>query len=182
MVNKSFSIPNIFENNLVRLRLLKDSDFEELYTIASDPLIWEQHPEKERYKREIFRKYFESAIESKAAYLIFDVANDELIGCSRFYNYDADDNSVAVGYTFLIRRCWGGTYNRACKKLMLEHAFEHVEKVYLHIGPNNLRSQKAALKIGAETDGSTLASPNGSPDPNLVFSLTRERWNALLHP
>ena len=177
-----FHFPPLLQNSLIRLRLLIASDFEPLFAIASDPLIWEQHPDRERYKREVFQKYFDGALESGSAYMIYDAVTDELIGCSRFYNYDEADNSIAVGYTFLIRKCWGGKYNRACKKLMLDHAFGYVDKVYLHIGPNNIRSQKAALKIGAVPTGETLASLNGSADPNLVFCLARDGWQRNEEP
>lgn len=63
--------PNL-ENEFIKIRALKQDDFETLYECASDPLIWEQHPNKDRYKREVFETFFKGAIESKGAFLVFD--------------------------------------------------------------------------------------------------------------
>ncbi|MGL2965547.1 GNAT family N-acetyltransferase [Flavobacterium sp. XGLA_31] len=141
--------PTALKNDLIALIPLKESDFEELYDVASDPLVWEQHPNKLRYQREVFQNYFEGAILSKGAFLIRDTQTNECIGSSRFYDYDENEKSVLIGYTFIGRKFWGAGYNKALKKLMLDHAFQYVDKVYFHIGAFNIRSQKAIEKIGA---------------------------------
>lgn len=140
---------NKLENELIKLIPLQEIDFEELYAVASDPLVWEQHPNKLRYQRDVFQNYFEGAILSKGAFIIRDVKTNEVIGSSRFYDYDEKENSVLIGYTFIGRKFWGNGYNKALKKIMLDYAFAHVNKVYFHIGAFNLRSQKAIEKIGA---------------------------------
>lgn len=136
-------------DQLVELIPLKESDFEALYLVASDPLIWEQHPNKDRYKREVFQKYFNSAIESKGAYLILDQKSKNIIGCTRYYEYDVDDSSVAIGFTFIARSYWGTAYNASIKKLMIDHGFNYVNKIYFHVGQTNIRSQRAIEKLGA---------------------------------
>ncbi|MFN3967541.1 GNAT family N-acetyltransferase [Flavobacterium sp.] len=141
--------PNTLKNELIKLIPLQETDFEELYAVASDPLVWEQHPNKLRYQREVFQNYFEGAMLSKGAFLIRDTKTNEVVGCSRFYDYDENENSVLIGYTFIGRKFWGNGYNKALKKIMLYYAFQHVNKVYFHIGAFNLRSQKAIEKIGA---------------------------------
>jgi hypothetical protein len=137
------------ENDLVKLIPLDEGDFERLYAVASDPLIWELHPSSDRYKREVFQKFFEGALESKAAFLVFDSKSDTLIGSTRYYDFNPSNSSVAIGYTFLARAYWGGAYNKSVKKLMLDYAFTRVDGVLFHIGTQNFRSQKAILKIGA---------------------------------
>ncbi|MBP8158017.1 MAG: GNAT family N-acetyltransferase [Flavobacterium sp.] len=141
--------PNTLKNELIELIPLEETDFEALYAVASDPLVWEQHPNKLRYQREVFQNYFEGAMLSKGAFLIRDTKTNEVVGCSRFYDYDEKENSILIGYTFIGRKFWGNGYNKALKKIMLDYAFEHVNKVYFHIGSFNLRSQKAIEKIGA---------------------------------
>ncbi|MBF6641322.1 GNAT family N-acetyltransferase [Flavobacterium sp. J49] len=141
--------PYNLKNELIKLIPLEEKDFEELYAVASDPLVWEQHPNKLRYQREVFRNYFEGAILSKGAFLIRDAQMNEVVGSSRFYDYDEKEKSVLIGYTFIGRKFWGNGYNKALKKIMLDYAFEHVDKVYFHIGAFNIRSQKAIEKIGA---------------------------------
>jgi RimJ/RimL family protein N-acetyltransferase len=141
--------PTYLHNHLIQLIPLRESDFEPLYTVASDPLVWEQHPNKLRYQRDIFQNYFEGALLSKGAFLIRDTKTNEVVGSSRFYDYDENQNSVLIGYTFIGRKFWGTNHNKALKKLMLDYAFQFVDKVYFHIGAFNIRSQKAIEKIGA---------------------------------
>ncbi|MCE3258393.1 MAG: putative acetyltransferase [Bacteroidetes bacterium] len=147
---KVFSSQQILENELVRLVPLKETDFEALYKVASDPLIWEQHPNKNRYKREVFQNFFEGAIQSKGAYLIYDKASGELIGSTRFYDYKPQEKVITIGYTFFARSHWGGKHNPSVKQLMMDYAFDHVNSVFFHIGAQNIRSQKAIERLGAE--------------------------------
>ena len=141
--------PDYLQNELIRLVPLQETDFEELYNVASNPKVWEQHPNPNRYKLEDFKTYFKGAIESKGAFLILDAMTNETLGCSRYYDYNETDNSVLIGYTFIGTKFWGNGYNKALKKLMLDYALQFVDKVYFHIGAFNIRSQKAIEKIGA---------------------------------
>ena len=141
--------PTHLQNELITLLPLQETDFEELFSVASDPLVWEQHPNKLRYQRHVFHNFFEGAMLSKGAFLIRDSQTKEVVGSSRFYDYNETDNSVLIGYTFIGRKFWGNGYNKTLKKLMLDYAFQYVNKVYFHIGAFNFRSQKAIEKIGA---------------------------------
>lgn len=144
-----FDLQPTLEDEFVRLQPLKETDFEALYKIGSDPLLWEQHPNPNRYKKEDFEIFFKGAMESKSAFLIIDKLTDAPIGTSRYYDLDRNGLYVVVGYTFFARTHWGTTYNRATKNLLLNHAFEFVNSVFFHIWENNLRSQTAILKLGA---------------------------------
>jgi hypothetical protein len=135
--------------DLIRLRPLRADDFERLHACASDPLIWEQHPQPTRYQREVFRKYFDSGLESRGALVVIDRAAGEIAGSSRYYDHSPDGRRITIGYTFLARRYWGKGFNRELKELMLDHAFRLVDKVYFEIGENNLRSRRAIEKLGA---------------------------------
>jgi N-acetyltransferase len=141
--------PLFLQNNILKLIPLHENDFEELYQIASDPLVWEQHPNKTRYQKDVFKNYFEGAMQSKGAFIIKKTDSNETVGCTRFYDFNLEDNSIIIGYTFIGRQFWGKDYNKTIKKLMLDYAFEYVNKVYFHIGAFNIRSQKAIEKIGA---------------------------------
>ena len=72
--------PNFLENEFVKLVPLAASHFEQLFAVASDPLIWEQHPNKNRYQLNVFKNFFEGAILSKGAFLITDAKTNEAIG------------------------------------------------------------------------------------------------------
>lgn len=148
MINFNLQPENL-QNELIKLVPLQENDFEELYQVASDKLIWEQHPNKMRYEKAVFENYFEGAMQSKGAFFIRDTNSNEPMGCTRFYDFDENDSSVLIGYTFIGRQFWGKGYNKALKKIMLDYAFQFVDKVYFHIGAQNIRSQKAIEKIGA---------------------------------
>ena len=166
----------ILEDDLIKLIPLKEDDFEALYKVASDPLVWEQHPNKDRYRREVFENFFQGALDSKGAYLLTDKQNGVIIGSSRFYDTDEPD-SIAIGYTFIGRDYWGGRYNQAVKKLMIDHALAHFNAVIFHIGSQNIRSQKAIERLGARKIGEQEVAYYGEPaKPNYIYEISRADW------
>jgi RimJ/RimL family protein N-acetyltransferase len=144
--------PNLI-GELIELRPLAREDWNDLFAVASDPLIWEQHPESDRYKEDVFKVFFREALECRGAFVIIDTTSQQIIGSTRFYGYDPEKSEIEIGWTFLARKYWGGRYNRELKQLMLDHAFKFVESVVLLVGENNIRSQKATEKIGGIRDG-----------------------------
>lgn len=144
-----FDLQPTLRGKLVELRPLTPDDFDALYAVGSDPLIWEQHPSHDRYREDRFREFFREALESRGAFLAIDRTDERAIGSSRFHGYDADRSEIEIGWTFLARSHWGGRYNGELKQLMLEHAFRFVDRVIFIVGVNNLRSQRAVERIGA---------------------------------
>ena len=144
----AFDLQPTLEVELLRLRPLLEDDWEALFAVASDPLIWEQHPVADRYQEDVFRGFFREAMECGGALVVIDKKTERIIGSSRFIAYDEDQSEIEIGYTFLARAYWGGVYNREMKNLMLGHAFRFVRHVVFLVGPQNLRSQKAMEKIG----------------------------------
>jgi len=171
----TFDLQPTLKGSLVELRPLRSEDFDALFQAASDPLLWEQHPEPDRYKREVFEKFFENAMESKGALAIVELKTGRIIGTSRYYKYDRDRREVAIGYTFVERAFWGVGYNPETKKLMLDHAFRFVDRVYFEVGEGNLRSRKAMENIGAQLAGRTeLQLWDGTMHPFVVYAITRQ--------
>lgn len=161
-------------NEFVTIKPLHESDFEALYQVASDPLIWAQHPNPQRYQRDIFTTFFKGAIESKGAFIVFDKQTNEPIGSSRFYDFDPKKQSIVIGYTFLARSHWGGVYNPALKELMLNYAFQFVESVEFHIGSLNIRSQKAIARLGAKKIGEQEVTYYGEmPKLNFIYEVKK---------
>jgi RimJ/RimL family protein N-acetyltransferase len=150
---ENFNLQPILAGDLLYLRPLMSEDFESLYSVSSDPLIWEQHPEQMRYQRDIFHRFFLAAMESKGAFVAIDSKSNEIIGSSRYCGLDISQNQVEIGYTFLARKCWGKGYNGEMKKLMLAHAFQYVARAVFLIGEHNFRSRRAIEKIGASLIG-----------------------------
>jgi RimJ/RimL family protein N-acetyltransferase len=169
--------PSYLVNDIVELVPLKQSDFEELYAVASDPLIWEQHPNPDRYKKEVFEVYFKGAIDSKGAFLIKNAKSGEVIGCTRFYDYNAEDKSILIGYTFFARSCWGKGINHAVKRLMLHYAFSYVDKVIFHVGALNKRSQIAMERLGAIKTGEVKVAYFGEATKlNFVYTIVKDKF------
>jgi N-acetyltransferase len=133
---------------LVELRPMRPEDWEDLYAVAADPLIWEVHPARDRYKEERFREYFQDGLQSGGALVAVDRKTAKIIGASRYYWYGPDRSELEIGWTFLARSHWGGVYNGEMKCLMLDYAFQFVDQVIFLVGIDNVRSQKAMKKIG----------------------------------
>ena len=153
---------------LVELRPLRPDDADDLYAVASDPLIWEQHPVP-RNKPDIFRAFFRESLASRGALTVLDRQDGRMIGSSRFHGYDEQASEVEIGWTFLARSHWGGRYNREMKQLMLRHAFQFVKRVVFLIGPKNLRSQKAIEKLGGVRIG---ARSDAAGRDSYVYEIT----------
>ena len=144
----TFDLQPTLKGELLLLRPLRQEDFHDLYKVACDPLIWEQHPSNDRYKEEVFAQFFREALESGGALIAIDPKDGLVIGSSRFHGYDEEKSEIEIGWTFLARSHWGGRYNKEMKRLMLGHAFRFVESVIFLVGPENFRSQRAVEKIG----------------------------------
>jgi RimJ/RimL family protein N-acetyltransferase len=170
----NFDLQPTLTGNLIEVRPLKADDFDALFEAAGDPMIWEQHPESDRYKRTIFQRYFDGAIESKGAFAVIERASGRIIGSSRYHNLNPAEREVEIGFTFLEREFWGGSYNRELKSLMLDHAFHFVDRIVFVVGENNLRSQKALEKIGARFLKKTeRPDREGVMRPQVIFAITR---------
>ncbi|RQO66495.1 N-acetyltransferase [Pedobacter sp. KBW06] len=170
----------ILENELVQLVPLQERDFEQLYQVASDPLIWKQHPNKDRYQRTVFESFFTGAIESGGAYLILDIGSKEVIGSSRYYDYDPEKRHVFIGYTFVGRKFWGKGYNPSFKRLMIDYAFQFVDQVMFHIGAQNIRSQMAIERLNAVKVGEEEVAYYGEASKmNFVYQISKTDWSGI---
>ncbi len=176
----AFDLQPTIGDDRVALRPIQADDFDALYAVAADPLIWEQHPSKLRYQRDVFATYFEGAMQSKGALLVTEAESGEWIGCSRYYDLDESQGSVAIGYTFLARKCWGGSYNRALKTLMLDHAFRFVQRVIFHVGRDNTRSRTAMARLGGVLIGEEPIRYYGEqPNINVIYKIDAVDWATL---
>src|SRR5438874_6155623 len=170
----SFDLQPNLKGELIELRPLRREDWNELFAVASDPLIWEQHPESDRYKKEIFKIFFEGALDSGGAFVVIDTKTRQIIGSTRFYGYNPEKSEIEIGWTFLATKYWGGRYNAEMKQLMLAHAFKFVENVILLVGENNIRSQKATEKIGGIRNGMVKKTyRNALPSLSIKYVIKR---------
>lgn len=169
-----FDLQPTLENEVIILRPLRREDFDDLYAVASDPLIWEQHPSKERSQREGFTRFFDEAMSTKAAFAIIDKKTNAIIGSTRYHVVSETVDAIEIGWTFLARNYWGGSYNRALKTLQISHAFKHVPHILFYIHESNFRSQKAVEKIGgvrvSSIEGKAL---NPRANASVIYRISR---------
>jgi RimJ/RimL family protein N-acetyltransferase len=171
----SFDLQPLLRSELLQLRPLRRQDFADLYAVASDPLVWEQHPIKDRYQERVFSGFFRESLESGGALIVAASDSGKVIGSSRFHGFDTLKSEIEIGWSFLARSHWGGIYNKEMKRLMLRHAFKFVSSVIFVVGPQNLRSQKAMEKIGAVRVGSR---PDSNGQISFVYQITAANWPA----
>ncbi len=149
-----FNLQPTLTGERIELRPMREDDFDALHAVASDPLIWEQHPHHNRWQPDVFRAFFDKGVQSGGALVVIERATGRIIGSSRFHPHNEQDGGdLEIGWTFLARSHWGGPTNREMKRLMLEHAFKHVDRVMFLVGVNNVRSQRAVEKIGGVRTG-----------------------------
>lgn len=169
----------ILENERILLLPLEDGDFESLYAVASDPAIWAQHPNKNRWQRLVFQNFFEGALQSRGAYKIIDKTSQQVAGSTRIYDYNPENGSILIGYTFFATRYWGTGFNPAVKTMLLDYLFGFVHTVGFHIGAENIRSQMAISRLGAiKTGEQEIAYFGEDPKLNYIYHIHKAAWLA----
>jgi len=171
-----FDLQPILQGEILHIRPLRPEDWDALYAVASDPLIWELHPIQDRYKEEVFKGFFREAMESRGALIAIDSKDGQVIGSSRFHGYDQEKSEIEIGWTFLARSHWGGRANREVKRLMLDHAFTFVNTVIFWVGDENWRSQGAMTKIGGVKRKGLFTRELSGDRPYFIFEIAKSRY------
>lgn len=176
-MEKAPDLQPTLEGPHVIVRPMNTEDWEHMYAIAADPLVWEQHPAKNRYEEVQFREYFEAGIASNSAVTFIEKESGNIIGSSRYHGYDGDKREIEIGWSFLGRDYWGGRYNGEVKKLMLKHAFTFVETVVFWVGADNIRSRRAVEKIGGKLRDGIQQRGHGTVQFDyVVYEITRQQF------
>lgn len=173
-MQKPFWIQSAIQSKQLLLVPLSETDFDEIYQLAADPLVWEQHPASNRYEFAVFREYFDAALQSGGAYKIVEKQTGAPIGCTRFYDYTPERSSIFIGYTFLARTHWKRGYNQELKQAMVDHAFRHVNCIYFHVGVRNIRSQQSLERFGAvKLHEDEISHNNDAPVQNFLYEIKK---------
>ena len=169
--------PTVSDDELLA-RPLREADRAALNGAAADPMIWAGHPARDRHEAPVFNRYFDILLASGSALVVQERGTGRTIGCSRFYVAPDTPEAISIGFTFLIRDHWGGDTNARLKALMLRPVFAAGKEAWFHIDPNNIRSQRATLKLGARhAYDATLNLGTGEAEW-MCFRLTEEQWRA----
>ena len=166
----------VLEGERLILRPLTEADWDALYSVASDPELWALHPMHDRWQEPVFRAVFDDALAKGGALVAVLRDTGRIVGSSRFQGYVPDSGGeVEIGWTFMARELWGGSYNAEMKRLMLGHAFTQVARVLFRVGENNLRSRGAMEKIGGRLlpDAQLVDTPLGEV-VHVVYEIGRE--------
>lgn len=176
-INPGFQFQPTLTGPRVIVRPIAQTDWDEMFLAGSDPGIWAVHPASDRYLEPGFREFFDGAVASGSAFAFVDRRNGRIIGSSRYYGYDPVASELEIGWTFLTRDYWGGSYNLEIKRLMLDHAFGWVDTVVFWVGDTNLRSQRAMEKIGGVLrDGIELRIYGGQTHAHVVYEITKNKY------
>jgi RimJ/RimL family protein N-acetyltransferase len=163
---------------MLSLRPATADDWPALFAAANDPEIWAGHPAHDRWQEPVFRGFFDDGLAS-GGMLVAETPDGAIIGSSRFDFTRAEAGEVEVGWTFLVRRQWGGTANHVMKALMVGHALQSVERVIFLIGETNIRSRTAVTRIGATlTDRQMTAQLSTGPVTHLFYAIDQASFAA----
>ena len=173
----TFDLQPTLRGPQITIRPVTESDWNDLFAAASDPEIWVQHPAWDRYQEAVFRQYFDEALESGSAFVFVDRERELIVGSSRYHGLDAVASEIEIGWTFLARDYWGGSFNREIKTLMLAHAFRYVDTVVLWVGVDNIRSRRATERLGAVLRDNRHRHREGIDMPHVVYEIRRNRWH-----
>lgn len=164
----------VLKGERLLLRPLAEADREGLYAVASDPLVWEQHPIRNRWQRPVFDAMFDEALAAGGALAAVLGDSGALAGSSQFRPTKFDPDAMEIGWTYLARAHWGTGLNHEMKRLMLAHALASVPRVLFRIGEHNIRSRKAIEAVGGVlTDMIDEHHDNGQPLRHVVYMIDR---------
>jgi len=181
------------KGRFVYLKALKPEHIPVLKVLAKDERLWEFT--KTLLINETFDEQFENYIDVafnpngdgsysvglQKTFVIFRVSDDSIIGMTRFYGIDEKQKRLDIGYTWYIPEVWGLVYNKECKLLLLQYAFEILKynRVGFHVAHQNIRSQKAVEKIGGVKEGilrNHSYRADGSIRHTVLFSIVKDEW------
>ena len=170
----------VLEGERLVLRPLRENDWDALYAVASDRELWALHPSHDRWQEPVFREFFADALEKGGALAVIDKATGEIIGSSRFQPCDYfEEQPMEIGWSFIARAYWGKGYNGEMKRLMLEYALRHVDRVVFRVGADNVISRGAMRNIGGRLTGTTFVEDRaGRPVEHVVYEITREEFES----
>lgn len=173
-MKKNIDLQPTLEGTRVTVRPIATSDWDAMFAAAADPKIWELHPDSDRYTEQVFRLFFDGAVDSGSAFTFIDRQNGNVMGSSRYHGYDPVRHEIEIGWTFLTREYWGGSINSEIKRLMVDHAFSFVDTVVFWVDESNLRSRRAMEKIGGVLrDGIQIREGAGNR-PYVIYEMRKD--------
>jgi RimJ/RimL family protein N-acetyltransferase len=168
----------VLETDRLVLRPLLESDWAELFAIASDPAIWAVHPSHDRWREPVFRAFFDEGMERGGALAVTLKDGGAIIGSSQFDRPELEaPGEIEIGWSFLAKPFWGKGYNGEFKRAMIAQALTHYERVIFQVGADNVVSRKAMANIGGVlTDRTRSYERAGVMVEHVIYEITRESF------
>ncbi len=181
--------PIILTGRFVRLEPLSEDHISDLAQAGKDEAIW-------RYMRYGFvnsppqmQAWVENLLRLQAQgtdlpFAVFHLADERVIGATRFLEIRSTDRALEVGGTWYGRPYWGSAVNPECKYLLFKHAFEVLGcvRVQLKTDLRNIHSQHAIERLGAVREGvlrNHMILPDGYRRFSVFYSILDEEWPAV---
>lgn len=157
---------------------------QELYDAAQDEKIWTYNGSKAFGEK--FYRWFDKALtgfekKQQLPFVVRRLADNKILGSTRFYDIDAEHHRMTIGYTWYIPEVWGSYVNPESKFLLLSLAFEEMNanRIQFFTDSRNLRSAAAIKKLGAQQEGilrQHMVLEDGYLRDTFVFSIIKPEW------
>ena len=132
---------------------------------------------------EAFADWVRAALTRPAAllYTVFIAETGEAAGMTGYLEIRPEHRGLEIGRTWFGKSFQGTRVNPESKYLLLRHAFEPLgaERVQFKTDLNNLHSQRAIEKLGAQREGVLRRyqmRTNGTLRDTVVYSILAEEW------
>ncbi len=177
--------PVVLKGNKVRLVPLESGHFPDLVAAAKNERIWE-HISINGANSDVIMAHLRSALLKRAtgeqyAFTVIDKSTGSIIGSTLFHNIYPEHRKLEIGWTWYDPAYWRTGYNRECKLLLLQYAFEQLKavRVQLQTDATNLRSRTAIEGIGGTFEGllrKERIRANGVFRTTAMFSIIDDEW------
>ena len=115
------------------------------------------------------------------AFTVIHRASGRIAGATRYLNIDLNNRSLEIGGTWYGAEFQRTAVNTECKYLLMRHAFENLGcvRVQFKTDLQNVRSQKAIERIGAQREGvlrNHMILLDGRLRHSVYYSVLPEEW------
>lgn len=179
--------PCVLEGTLVRLEPLRQWHAAQLL-VATGKLDWGWFLNPLHTKADVDKRIADglrAEREDEAyAFVVITKKDDRVVGSTSYLHVTFEHKRAEIGSTWYTLDTQGTKVNPECKYLLLRHAFEDwgAERVQFTTDANNVRSQRAILKLGATFEGKLRRDKrrsDGSMRDSMVYSIITSEWPAI---
>ena len=178
----------VLESDCIRLRGIRESDLDDLFTLFSDPRVmryWSRGPMTDRQEAVDYAKTILDGFVKRDLlnWIVADAGSDAMIGTATLYEINPQHARAGLGYA-LMPEYWGKGLAQEAATLAISYGFLELglHRIEADTEPNNLRSNKVLERLGFQREGllrERFVHPDGIQD-SLVFGLLQPEWIAYL--